>query len=70
MNVSQQKIAKNPKFVVDGFTKVDINQGRLGDCWLLAAIADLTQRPEFVSQVIPNGQILKGEQYHGIFHFV
>ena len=28
-----KEIIKNPKFVVDGFDKIDVNQGSTGNCW-------------------------------------
>jgi Calpain family cysteine protease len=65
-----KELAAKPKFIVDGITRFDVNQGRLGDCWFLAAIADLTQRPEYISQVIPDGQSFRKESYCGVFHFM
>ena len=33
-----QEICKNPKFVVEGFSRLDINQGALGDCWFIGGM--------------------------------
>jgi hypothetical protein len=55
---------------VDGLSRFDLNQGRIGNCWFVAALADLTQRPDFISQIIPKGQSFKKADYCGIFHFM
>ncbi|KAL7833968.1 hypothetical protein AOLI_G00289280 [Acnodon oligacanthus] len=63
-----KEIVQNPKFIVGGATKADINQGELGDCWLMAAIASLTLDPDILVQVIHPEQNFE-ENYAGIFHF-
>ena len=55
-------------FFVDGVTRFDVKQGGLGDCWLVAAIANLTMHEKLFQQVVPHDQTFK-DGYAGIFHF-
>jgi len=57
-----------PSLMEGGADRFDINQGELGDCWLLAAIANLTINKKIRSRVIPLDQSFS-EMYAGIFHF-
>ena len=36
------ELCESPRFFVDGPSRFDIQQGELGDCWLVAAMANLT----------------------------
>ena len=38
--------------LVGGASRLDINQGMLGDCWLLAALASLTQEDKLMEKVL------------------
>lgn len=38
--------------MVGGASRLDINQGMLGDCWFLAAVASLTQEEKLISRVL------------------
>lgn len=40
------EIIENPQLIVGGESRFDVVQGALGDCWLLAAAANLTLREE------------------------
>jgi hypothetical protein len=31
-----KEIVDDPKFLIDGFDRIDINQGLVGDCWFIA----------------------------------
>ncbi|XP_017779020.1 PREDICTED: calpain-A-like isoform X2 [Nicrophorus vespilloides] len=62
------EISDDPKLFVEGFSRFDIQQGELGDCWLLAAAANLTMFRRLFFQVVPDDQAFD-EKYAGIFHF-
>lgn len=61
-------ICSAPGFVVDGFSRFDVQQGKLGNCWFLAALGTLTQsKPIFERVVLVDNSF--EESYAGIFHF-
>ncbi|XP_033330567.2 calpain A isoform X9 [Megalopta genalis] len=62
------EITDNPQLFVEGFSRFDVQQGELGDCWLIAAVANLTMDPNLFFQVVPEDQSFE-ENYAGIFHF-
>lgn len=53
---------------MEGFSRFDVQQGELGDCWLLAAVANLTLSRKLFFQIVPDDQDFQ-ENYAGIFHF-
>ena len=63
------EIVKNPQFIVDGIAPEDLDQGDMGDCWLIAAIASIATVPEYANVAIPKDQSFAPGEYAGIFHF-
>ncbi|CAG0893965.1 unnamed protein product [Cyprideis torosa] len=62
------ELVDDPQFFVGGHSRFDIKQGELGDCWLLAAVANLTLNDTLFYQVVPQDQSFQ-DNYAGIFHF-
>jgi calpain len=62
-------LVENPQFFVEGASRFDVNQGELGDCWLMAAIANLTLNKSCFQRVVPHDQNFSDGSYAGIFHF-
>lgn len=62
------QISCNPQFIVGEVTRFDVQQGDLGDCWLLAATATLAQHPQLFNKVVPADNSFQ-HKYAGIFHF-
>lgn len=62
------EIVSKPNFFDEGVSRFDVRQGELGDCWLLAAIASLTQNLNIFHRVVPDDQHFD-KDYCGIFHF-
>ncbi|KAL1123741.1 hypothetical protein AAG570_001514 [Ranatra chinensis] len=62
------EICDDPRLFVEGATRFDVQQGELGDCWLLAAVANMTLSNQLFRQVVPDDQNFQ-QKYAGIFHF-
>ncbi|VDM10716.1 unnamed protein product [Wuchereria bancrofti] len=62
------EICDDPQLLYEGHSRFDVVQGELGDCWLLAAAANLTLKDELFYRVVPPDQSFT-ENYAGIFHF-
>ena len=62
------EICSDPRLFIDGPSRFDIRQGELGDCWLLAAMANLTLQKKLFYHVVPTDQNFTTD-YAGVFHF-
>uniref|UniRef100_A0A4D5R9T0 Calpain B n=1 Tax=Scolopendra viridis TaxID=118503 RepID=A0A4D5R9T0_SCOVI len=62
------ELVDDPHLFVEGASRFDVIQGELGDCWLLAAVANLTLYPQIFHKVVPDDQSFV-DDYAGIFHF-
>ncbi|VDP72386.1 unnamed protein product [Echinostoma caproni] len=61
----------NPKadFFVGGASRFDIEQGSVGDCWLLAVVSTISSYPPLFNQVVPTDQSIQSADYCGVFRF-
>lgn len=64
-----KEIVDDPKFFADGISRFDAVQGELGDCWLLAAVSNLTMYDQLFDRVVPKDQTFDAGKYTGAFHF-
>lgn len=56
-----------PHFILEGVSRFDIQQGKMGDCWFLAALGSLTQNPQHLQKILQSQSF--SHQYAGIFCF-
>nr|XP_048272250.1 calpain-13 [Myodes glareolus] len=56
-----------PHFILEGASRFDIQQGKAGDCWFLAALGSLTQNPQCLQKILMDQSY--SHQYAGIFRF-
>ena len=63
------EIYQNVQFIVNSVTPNDLDQGQIGDCWLISGLAAVATVPEYVSIAVPNDQSFDQNDYAGIFHF-
>ena len=63
------EICSNPQFTVGGTTRFDLDQGYLGNCWFIAAVSMVTQRPLIFQFLVPFNQTFDSKlNYNGIFY--
>ncbi|XP_004859119.1 calpain-12 isoform X6 [Heterocephalus glaber] len=63
-----REFCTEPQFICEDMSRTDVCQGRLGNCWFLAAAASLTLYPRLLYRVVPPGQSFQ-DGYTGVFHF-
>ncbi|CAH1244477.1 CAPN5 [Branchiostoma lanceolatum] len=69
-----RELCDNPRLFVEGVSAHDLNQGQLGNCWFVAAVASLTLEKDLWKEVIPDYKDQEWdpehpENYQGIFRF-
>ena len=57
-----------PQMFVGEIDRFDINQGEIGDCWFLAALANLADDEETFKRVVPGGQVIKFNTSQDVRH--
>jgi hypothetical protein len=67
-DICEKRKLRPPKFIVDTISPDDVNQGMIGDCWMLSSLSSLSDVPEYVKRVIPLDQTFDNEDC-GLFHF-
>lgn len=53
---------------MDGISRFDVEQGEVGDCWFVSALATLTTHDYKLDTVLCDDNSYE-ENYAGIFHF-
>ncbi|KAL1881458.1 hypothetical protein VTK73DRAFT_3743 [Phialemonium thermophilum] len=59
------EIFEEPKFYIEGPTANDVRQGRDGDCWLMAALCTLSNKPGLIEKIC----VARNEEV-GVYGFV
>ena len=62
-------ICSNPQFEVGGFDPKDLFQGKVGNCWFIAAAVDVATIPKYLDVIVPKDQSFEYGSYNGAFHF-
>ncbi|CAL8104590.1 unnamed protein product [Calicophoron daubneyi] len=62
-----KEINSGAEIFVGGASRFDIEQGSLGDCWLLAVISSISSYPQLFNYVVPKDQSMQSSDYVGVF---
>jgi hypothetical protein len=67
-----KEMIDNARFIVDGLSTIDVDQGYLGDCWFLSPVSawiNFSKRipdgDKIINQVLPTGQSFDEKDYTG-----
>ena len=60
--------SQEPQMFAKQIDRFDVNQGEIGNCWFLAAVANLAENKNYFHRVVPQDQGF-GNGYTGIFRF-
>merc|ERR1711981_720919 len=63
------EICDDPEFYTGGGSQFDVVQGSVGDCWMLAALATLSQHEDLLHHVAPPQTFNVDDGYNGQFSF-
>ena len=63
-----KELMDNPRFIEADGNRLDVRQGALGDCWMLASLSGLCQHKGLFEQVVVREQSFQNE-YCGLFRF-
>lgn len=63
------EIIANPQLITQGESRFDVKQGALGDCWFLAALANITLYDALFYRIVPPNQSFT-ENYAGKLRFL
>ena len=61
-------LKQDPQMFVKESDRFDIIQGEIGNCWFLAAVANLAKNKSYFHRIVPQDQDF-GHGYAGIFRF-
>lgn len=56
LSINKFKLKSCNSFPLTGASRFDVKQGEIGDCWLLAAVANLTLNQKLFRRVVPPDQ--------------